>query len=75
MRLRLRLVSERDWQRHYHRALDLGPKNTDAQIGLARLLTEQHQPTQAGVYLWQVLDEDPLNSGGTLPSGNGRQRP
>ena len=48
--------------RHYHRALELGPKNADAQIGLARLLTEQHQPAQAAVYLRQVLDEDPLNS-------------
>lgn len=47
--------------RHFRRALALDPKNTDAQIGLARLLVEQHQPAQAAVYLHQVLDADPLN--------------
>lgn len=47
--------------RHFRRALALDPKNADAQIGLARLLAEQHQAAQAAVYLHQVLDEDPLN--------------
>ena len=46
---------------HYRRAEALVPGDTDALMGIARILMRQQNPAAALPLLKQVIDEDPLN--------------
>ncbi|HYL97450.1 MAG TPA: tetratricopeptide repeat protein [Blastocatellia bacterium] len=47
--------------KHYRRAFDLNPKDTEAQMGLARLLADKRKPEEAIPYLKLAIEADPLN--------------
>jgi len=47
--------------KHYSRAFALNPGETEAQIGLARLLTTMDKPQEAAKYLRMAVQSDPLN--------------
>jgi tetratricopeptide (TPR) repeat protein len=46
---------------HYSRAFALNPGEPEAQIGLARLLTDREKPQEAVKYLRMAVQSDPLN--------------
>ena len=46
---------------HYNRAFALNPGDTEAQIGLGRLLTTMEKPQEAVRYLRMAVQSDPLN--------------
>jgi len=46
---------------HYSRAFALNPGETEAQIGLGRLLTTMDKPQEAAKYLRMAVQSDPLN--------------
>ena len=46
---------------HYSRAFALNPGETEAQIGLGRLLITRDQPQEAAKYLRMAVRSDPLN--------------
>ena len=46
---------------HYNRAFELGPGDTEAQLGLGRLLETMQKPEEAAKYLHMAVQSDPLN--------------
>jgi tetratricopeptide (TPR) repeat protein len=46
---------------HYSRAFALNPGETEAQVGLGRLLTNMDKPQEAVKYLRMAVQSDPLN--------------
>ena len=46
---------------HYKKAYGMNPGNVEAQLGLARVLTETEKPREALPYLRQAVAADPLN--------------
>jgi Tfp pilus assembly protein PilF len=46
---------------HYSRAFALNPGETDAQVGLGRLLATMDKPQEAAKYLRMAVQSDPLN--------------
>jgi Tfp pilus assembly protein PilF len=46
---------------HYSRAFALNPGETEAQIGLGRLLATMDKPQEAAKYLRMAVQSDPLN--------------
>jgi tetratricopeptide (TPR) repeat protein len=48
--------------RHYSRAFQLNPGNTDAQLGLARILMTTEKMREATKYLELAVQSDPLNN-------------
>jgi Tfp pilus assembly protein PilF len=46
---------------HYNRAFALNPRETEAQIGLGRLLAARGKPEEALKYLRMAVQSDPLN--------------
>jgi len=46
---------------HYNRAFELGPGDTEAQLGLGRLLETMQKPEEAAKYLRMAVQSDPLN--------------
>jgi len=47
---------------HYKRAFELNPGETEAQIGLGRLLMAKNNPEEAIKYLRMAVQSDPLNA-------------
>ena len=47
---------------HYKRAVTLNPEDTDAQLGIAKVLMEMHRPSEAIPYLRSVIKVDPMNT-------------
>jgi predicted Zn-dependent protease len=45
----------------YNRAFELGPGDTEAQLGLGRLLETKEKPAEALKYLRMAVQSDPLN--------------
>ncbi len=46
---------------HYSRAFAMNPANTDAQLGMGRVLMTMEKPQQARKYLEMAVQSDPLN--------------
>jgi tetratricopeptide (TPR) repeat protein len=46
---------------HYHRAFVLNPRETQAQMGLARLLMSERKSEEAVTFLRMAIESDPLN--------------
>ncbi len=46
---------------HYSRAFAMNPANTDAQLGMGRVLMMMEKPQQARKYLEMAVQSDPLN--------------
>jgi tetratricopeptide (TPR) repeat protein len=47
---------------HYKRAYDLDPHEVQAQLGLARILSDENKPQEALRYLREAVQADPLNA-------------